>query len=185
MLTDILWAAFDPAGNTRSWWAERFPANLTDGEQSHEGIVCPPPSVASISELAWLSLGRNFDGKNKAIRVSNQQRQMSHNAVYLQSWAFVLAVILCSLWHRTWHFQVITGVSHYWQSELRLFSLDTGVCLKIKHHLITLWPSCGALRGCAPVCNFPAGHMGSCTPLRVALTALTTPRPIFLFDRRI
>ena len=106
---------------------------------------------------------------------------MTHNAVQVQSWSFVPAVILRSLCHRTWHFRVITGVSHYWQSELRLFSLDTGVCLKITHHLITLRLSCGALRGCAPVWNFPAGHAWSRIPPRVALTALTAPRPVLCF----
>ncbi len=31
------------SGNVWSWWAERFPATVTETEQSHVGIVCPPP----------------------------------------------------------------------------------------------------------------------------------------------
>lgn len=101
---------------------------------------------------------------------------MTH-AVYLQTWAFIPAVILCHLPHTLahfvteLHFKVITGVSHYWLSELRLFSLDTGIWLKIKHHLITLWLSCEDVwKG---LCfNFPPGHMGSCTCLCVVWAAL-------------
>lgn len=112
---------------------------------------------------------------------------MTH-AVYLQTWAFIPAVILCHLPHTLahfvteLHFKVITGVSHYWLSELRLFPLDTGIWLKIKHHLIILWLSCEDVwKG---LCfNFPPGHMGSCTCLCVVWAALMSHKNQELFSK--
>lgn len=117
MLTGILWAAFDPVGNVRSWWAEKFPATVAETEQYPVGIACPPPLSFPSQNSASSPSGETSTEKQGDQR-SNLQYKLTHRAVYLHTQAFIPAATLCRLQHTLALSQNLTFPSNY-----RCFSL--------------------------------------------------------------
>lgn len=145
MLTGISWAAYDPVQPRE---AERFPATFTDTKTIPRGNSVSSSFCRFHLRTRPALPQEKLQQKNKAIREATCNTKWlimlftsRHELLYQLRLSAVSYTWTLLFWRVTWHFQVITGVSHYWASELRLF-LASGICSKIKNHLITLWLSC-------------------------------------------
>lgn len=147
MLTGIWWAVFDPVWNVCIW---KVPCYL----YRHRTIPCGNTASHLLCRFHLTTRPalpqEKLQQKNKAIRkkqpaIQNESQCSLPPDISLYTPPPPRSSLLSQKHIRlftsshTWHFQVITGVSHYRDSKSGLFSFSTGTCLKIKKHWITLW----------------------------------------------
>lgn len=136
----------------QSWWAEVYLQLYKRHDKATWDLcILPHSQFISSAEVSNLSFPQEkLQRENEAIREADREEEMAHT-VYLQTQAFIAAV---ALRHRPKKSSKKFSQSNYrcFSSELRLFSLDTGVCLKIQHHLNTLCRA-GCVSPCWHVCQ--------------------------------